>query len=280
MVPMLALLTAGAVGSIVLESNVASCASRSLIDGGMCFETHLNLPFMDLVSKACALQWGVGCLRRGYAAEIPEWTNGTSIGDTFDVSAFRLAVDANGVPNSTAPASDTAGSGLATFVQEGLRMKALPRSSASLAAYARQLEARTMAASTEAKTGTNCTTTVIGCAWAGSIGIAVGDACDCPAQKLAYQLAKAVHDAANPPAGADPEDACTVTVIGCAWAGAIGVDIGGACDCGAAQKEAYTAAKALHDVANPTPAPAHASAVADASRVARVLRRALAARGV
>jgi hypothetical protein len=276
----LALLTAGAVGSIVLESNVASCASRSLIDGGMCFETHLNLPFMDLVSKACALQWGVGCLRRGYAAEIPEWTNGTSIGDTFDVSAFRLAVDANGVPNSTAPASDTAGSGLATFVQEGLRMKALPRSSASLAAYARQLEARTMAASTEAKTGTNCTTTVIGCAWAGSIGIAVGDACDCPAQKLAYQMAKAVHDAANPPAGADPEDACTVTVIGCAWAGAIGVDIGGACDCGAAQKEAYTAAKALHDVANPTPAPAHASAVADASRVARVLRRALAARGV
>jgi hypothetical protein len=276
----LALLTAGAVGSIVLESNVASCASRSLIDGGMCFETHLNLPFMDLVSKACALQWGVGCLRRGYAAEIPEWTNGTSIGDTFDVSAFRLAVDANGVPNSTAPASDTAGSGLATFVQEGLRMKALPRSSASLAAYARQLEARTMAASTEAKTGTNCTTTVIGCAWAGSIGIAVGDACDCPAQKLAYQLAKAVHDAANPPAGADPEDACTVTVIGCAWAGAIGVDIGGACDCGAAQKEAYTAAKALHDVANPTPAPALASAVADASRVARVLRRALAARGV
>ncbi len=159
-------------------------------------------------------------------------------------------------------------------------MKALPRSSASLAAYARGLEARTMAASTEAKTGTNCTTTVIGCAWAGSIGIAVGDACDCPAQKLAYQMAKAVHDAANPPAGADPEDACTVTVIGCAWAGAIGVDIGGACDCGAAQKEAYTAAKALHDVANPTPAPALASDVADASRVARVLRRALAARGV
>ena len=159
-------------------------------------------------------------------------------------------------------------------------MKALPRSSASFAAYARQLEARTMAASTEAKTGTNCTTTVIGCAWAGSIGIAVGDACDCPAQKLAYQMAKAVHDAANPPAGADPEDACTVTVIGCAWAGAIGVDIGGACDCGAAQKEAYTAAKALHDVANPTAAPAHPSAVADASRVARVLRRALAARGV
>jgi hypothetical protein len=295
------LLLAGST-AFTIEMNVVSCASRSLFDGGVCFETRLNVPFVDLVAEACELRWGVGCFRRSFTVEVPEWTNGTGLASgeratllrasTFDVSAFRLAYDCHDAPCVTrhgGPAVDASGvpvngtnyadGGRGLFLAEALRMTVLPASSGSLATYIRQLEA-TMAGSTgDPNTDEHCTATVLGCAWAGSIGVAVGHACDCLVQKLAYQMARAVHDAANPTASAEPEQACTVTVVGCAWAGAIGVEVGGACDCAAAQRDAYATAKAMHDLANPTLAPGKSFGFSDGSRFPRLVARALAERG-
>lgn len=103
-----------------------------------------------------------------------------------------------------------------------------------------------------------CTTSVPGCAWAGVIGLSVGSACDCGiSQAAAYKAGHALYDIvqhivepnANKvalPLDAREVTACTTTVAGCAWAGAIGVTAGHACDCGLGQDVAYKAGSSLY----------------------------------
>jgi len=65
---------------------------------------------------------------------------------------------------------------------------------------------------------------------------------------------RAIHR--KPSANEADSDKCTTTVLGCGWAGALGLPVGSACDCGVAQKAAYKAALAVHDLGRKTPDPA------------------------
>ena len=291
------LLAQPATGTVYLG---VSCAAHSLYHTGTCFETRMNFAFVEAlehVANFCTLALGQSCTQRGYTAPNPDWLNASSAAPlsqivldvtTVDVTAFALPYDcsdadcvsehagvvvnpATGWPTVSPSATSTLSesehdahgchllSGYSFCVVRGecVRYWETPcTSNATVQQPAKPL--------TEP-----CTTTVAGCAWAGMLGLDIGNACDCGiAQKIAYRTALAIYKATHPHGGprqshevtsptsppqrnSSQEDACTTTIAGCGWAGAIGVDIGDACNCDVAHEAAYKTALAIYRALHP-----------------------------